>query len=348
MKNIITFLGLLSLLFFCPSIGIAQSRTAGKPTSRTKANSPIGAMINFKGGEDIRALAHDKKNLYVALAWTKRMVAIDKATGEEKVIKSPNHDIQSVVVANEKCYYYVCTEGIYSYDPANGTSEGPLFGLDVNLDELTEVKMAVSPDGHYLYCHGYVIDLPLQRVVGKTQMGRQIGINNVGGAYYSTPAAFYNPLSKIYYPISERVVVHCFYPDPVSGDTFYCCEQGFGSTPMIPEPEAGIKRYKILEGHFVDCVTRDDEGNFVFGLRDGVAFGGKTLEEPINVVNKLKSGIPLFDGSSMDITVSSATLVSPDGEGNIVFASSYENWIFIYNPKGLKGYSGIKGKASKF
>ena len=317
---------------------IAQTVSPAKPLT---AN--CSAMLNFNGG-DVWAAAADADNLYVALAWCKYMVAIDKKTGELSKIEA-KHDIQSVAVASGVCYYYVATEGLYSYNPKTKTSSGPLFGLKPYWDDFSQIKMAVSPDGMYLFCAGQVVNLPTSSIVGTLEGGSDFAINNLGGVYIGTPAAAYAPLGQAGEVLSDKVVVHSIFFDKVTNEAYFSCEQGVGTASTMPTPESGLQRVKGLQDLNIDCINRDDNGNFLFGLRNGLGIGGKNITDNIQTYTPVSTGIM---SGSLNLHIGGARVLIPDGQGNIVAASGYDDCLVIINPMGLKGYEKLKGKAIRY
>ena len=326
----------------------ATAQTKKKTTAAKTAPAPIAAWVNFNGGEDIRSIAHDDKNVYIAMLYTKRMVIIDKTTGKLSQITRDN-DIWDVVVANNKCYYSVCDEGLFTYDPATGESSGPLFDLDPDRVGRNR-KMTVSPNGDYMLCDEFIINLREGTTVGWVE-GMESAVNNVGGVYVSHPEANYKPLGNDEYSVSNKAVVNSIYPDAVTGNTFWCCEQGIGFTEMVPAPGSGIKRVKIpgIDDPYMHpkYISRDDEGKFIITTNRGIIFCGKTLDEEATFVESLKTGVKSEYGRELTLNYFSG-LVEPDGMGNIIFGDTNYACICIYNPAGLKGYSALKGKAIRF
>ncbi|MDE6383143.1 MAG: hypothetical protein K2K79_02180 [Paramuribaculum sp.] len=356
MKKCKLFLLMLTLVALGAGITSAQTksrgatrRTPSQTASTTPTAAPIALWINFNGGEDVRSLAHDDKNVYITMNYTRRMVIIEKATGRLSEIRHDN-DIWSVVVADNKCYYTVVGEGLFAYDPVSGKSEGPVFGID-GFSEGVGKGLAVSPDGNYLMCNECVVDVRAGKIVNIPGEGRTIGINNVGGAYIAVPEPDYCDLEGERYSISTKAVVHAIYPDAVTGNTFWCCEQGVGFTDMVPAPESGIRRVAIpgINDPYVvpHDITRDDEGNFVITTNKGIIFGGKTLDDNAVLVDNLKTGVKNQYGTELTLNYFGG-LVDSDGIGNIIFGSDSYACICIYNPKGLKGYTEIRGKAVRF
>lgn len=330
------------LLLLTAAVASASIQCYAAPKA---ASAPKGAIVRFNGGEDIRYLAHDDKNVYVALAYSPRLIVIDKQSGKISQAhgSQPSHEVEGVVVAANACYFYVQSEGFYRYDPAKGEAVGPMFNLK---GKEYNGPFSVSPDGHYIACNSSLIDVTAAEVISSGNFDTR-AVNNEGGRYNIDPNPIYQPLNEDPYKISEAAVVESIYLDPVSENAYFACDQGFGFTPMRPQPMSGIKRIRILPEHHISCVTRDDAGNFVFGLRDGVAFGGSDMEQPVKYVNKLSTGVKDSYGYS-EVTLGSADLVASDGQGNIIFASTANNEIYIYNATGLKGYSTIKGKYTVF
>lgn len=328
-----------------------KSRTASRSGVKTQTSatskSPMALWVNFEGGEDVWSIACDSENVYVTLAYSKRMVIINKATGKLSQIEKDN-EISKVVVACNKCYYFERNEGLYRYDPVTGESEGPLFMLPDRYD--SGELMAVSPDGNYLMCDNNIVDLRLGTIVGDTPGGRVIAVNNIGGAYISEPPALYQPLEEESYTVSERAVAHDIYPDPITGNTIWCCDAGLGITPMVPEADAGIERVVVPgmeDEHLIPLsITRDDDGNFVFTTNKGIAFGGKTLEDPAKLSEKIPTGVK--DRYGTELNLSGENFITPDRLGNIVFGNKNWSCLCIYNPKGIKGYTELRGKAVKF
>ena len=90
------------------------------------------------------------------------------------------------------------------------------------------------------------------------------------------------------------------------------------------------------------CVNRDDSGNFILGLKDGIALGGKTFGDPVKVISPFKTGVA--DQYGTEISMTTFRMILPDGKGNILAASIWNNCLVIFNPDGLNGYSAISGK----
>ncbi len=355
MKRSKQLLLLLAVVLLGINVASAQSkgRTATrKATTKTAAAAPASGAkalwINFNGGEDVKSIACDDKHVYVTMNWTRRMVIIEKATGKLSQIKRDN-EIFSVVVANNKCYYTVVGEGLFSYDPVTGESTGPLFGID-QFSANIGTDLAVSPDGNYLLCKESVVDLRTGEVDYTFRGGRITAVNNVGGAYISLPDPFYcYPETGDYY-ISRSDVVHGIYPDALTGNTFWCCEEGVGYTEMVPPANSGIKKVTIpgIETQYIPLnITRADDGNLVLTTTQGIIFGGKTLEDKAVLVERLKTGLKDQYGSELSLNYFNG-VVTPDGMGNLVFGSPGYAYVCIYNPDGLKGYTELKGKAVRF
>lgn len=327
----------LSLCIFLMAL---FSVTVSAQKKKAASKIPVAVMINFPGGNDVKNMAADSRNVYVSLKWCKFLAVIDKATGAVSKIDSPK-EITSVAVANGKCYYHIVSKGIFSYDPATKKSAGPLFGIESPDDSMYSPDMSVSPDGHYLLCDRYVIDLIVGAVVGEVFEGSSVkAVNNLGGVYVGNPEARYFPLGADGYLLTDKVVVHNIFADPVTGNAYFACEQGVGWTPEVPVADAGLKRIKELQEYQVDCVGRDDKDRFVFGLRNGMAIGGVTPEAPLKVYTPLKTGIIQY---GMDLKLDHVDRLARDGQGNILAASM--NILVIFNPEGVKGYSTIRGKA---
>lgn len=338
-------------------IAAGQARRAGskKSTATTKtaaATKAIGAWVNFSGGEDVNKIAADAKNLYVSMNYTKRLVVIDKTTGELSAINA-DHDISSVAVANGVCYYYVVDEGIFSYNSATGKTEGPLFGLQPSSDDMMMIGLEASSDGRYLFCNGQLVDLTAGRVVSTPGLGctSAIAVNNLGGVYTSNANALYTPLDGETMEVSSiGTSVACFFPDNEAGVTYYCLDQGFGFTPLAPEVK-GVKRlYPSFqtEHNTASFITRDDDGNFIVSTNfEGIGFGGKNIDEPFRMERRIASGVKNDYGSELFYN-GGHDYIAPDGQGNIIFGSKGYACILIYNPKGIKGYANLKGKAVKF
>lgn len=343
-RNFLIVISIVAALFAVA----ATAQNIKKPAAAKQGSAPIAAWINFNGGEDIRSIAHDDKNVYIALLYSKRMVIIEKATGKLSQI-SHDFDIWDVAVANNKCYYSVADQGLFLYDPLSGKSSGPLFNLPPDRIGRNR-KMTVSPNGDFLMCDEFIINLREGKTVGRAE-GMETAVNNIGGAYLSHPEPNYKPLNENEYFISERAVVNCIYPDAVTGNTFWCCEQGVGVTEMVPPPASGIKRIKIpgIDDPYMHPkhISRDDEGNFIITTNRGILFCGKTLEEKANFVESLKTGVTNEYGRELTLNYFPG-LAEPDGSGNIIFGNTNYACICIYNPKGLKGYSALKGKAVRF
>ncbi len=326
-------------------IVFGQAKGASRKAPATKA---IGAWVNFNGGEDVRKIAVDSKNVYVAMNYTKRMVAIDKTTGELKEITA-EHEISSVAVAADKCYYYVDREGIFSYDAVTGTSEGPLFGYKPE-DWYSPKNLYASPDGRFLLCDDYLVYIEKGAIVSKPGSGS--AVNNVGGVYKHNPEAWYTPLGRETYQVSPLgTAVRQFYLDAVTGSVYYCTAEGLGVTPMVPRPGAGINKISTnfeTEYNVAMFITRDDEENFVVSTNsEGIGFGGKSIEDPFRMEKKIASGVKDKWGTELYYS-GGDDIIAPDGQGNLIFGSTGYACVFIYNPKGINGYSGLKGKAVRF
>ncbi|MDE6796176.1 MAG: hypothetical protein K2J63_12850 [Muribaculaceae bacterium] len=327
------------------SVKTAASKATGTKAADTKA---IGAWVNFNGGEDVKKLAVDSKNVYVAMRYTKRMVAIDKTTGALKAIEA-NHEISSVAVAADKCYYYVDREGIFRYDAATGTSEGPLFGFTPE-DWYGPLDLYASQDGHYLICGDYLIDVVEGHIISKP--GGGAAVNDLGGVYRKSPEAYYTPLDGETYQVSRLgTAVRQFYIDTMTGNVYYCMADGLGVTPIVPNPQIGVKKVQTnfeTEHNVALFITRDDEGNFVVTTNfEGVGFGGKSIEDPFRMEKKIASGVKNQWGTELFYT-GGDDFITPDGQGNLIFGSDGYACVFIYNPKGINGYADLKGKAVRF
>lgn len=321
----------------------AKTATAKKATPKA-----LGTWITFNGGEFIRKIAVDSKNVYVAMMDTKRMVVIDKTTGKLQNVMA-DHGISSVAVASDKCYYYVDREGLYRYDSTTGASEGPLFGITPP-DWKSPKQLHASPDGRFLLCGDALISISEGRIISEPGNGE--AINNLGGVYISNPEEWYVPLSRERYQVSALgTAVRQVYPDTVSGNVYYCTAQGLGMTPMVPQPEAGLKSIPTnfeTEYNLAMFVTRDDEGNFVVSTNaEGIGFGGKSIEDPYRMEKDIPTGIKNEWNYEIKFP-GSGEMIFPDGQGNLIFASDSSGRVFIYNPKGLNGYAELKGKAVKF
>lgn len=317
-------------------------------TSKAAATKAIGAWINFNGGEDVKQIAVDSKNVYVAMRYTKRMVAIDKATGKLTAIEA-DHEVSSVAVAADKCYYYVDQEGIFRYDAATGASEGPLFGFTPE-DWYAPLDLHASHDGHYIICGEVLIDVAEGCVVSVP--GRGEAVNNLGGVYQSSPEAYYVPLGEGAYQVSRLGTSVCqFYLDTVTDNVYYCMDQGMGVTPMVPQPGVGVKEVSPgfqTEYNHALFITREDEGDFVVTTNfGGIGFGGKSIEDPFRMEEKIASGVKNQWGTELFFS-GGDNVIAPDGQGNLVFGSTGYACVFIYNPKGINGYSDLKGKAVRF
>lgn len=333
---------LAAVLLISP--GVSAQKRSSAARSKTASAVPKCAWINFENSAEVWQLAADQTNVYVALAWTKHLVVINKKTGNMSKIEADG-DVQAVVTAGGKCYYFVVTKGLYSYDAATGASRGPLFGLKPGMDTLTQYRMAASPDGNYILCCGQLINV-LTGAVSKATSGSSIALNNAGGAYIGTPEACFCPSGQsAAYIISNRVVVESIFADPVTGNAYFACEQGLGYSTEFPGENAGLTRVKSLSAERIYAVNRDDAGNFIFALNGGIAIGGKDIDAPLTMYKPLKTGIK--SGYS-DITVSydSARLIAPDKSGNILVGCPYSGGLLIFNPNGLTGYTSIRGKAA--
>ncbi|MDE5585868.1 MAG: hypothetical protein K2I92_05940 [Muribaculaceae bacterium] len=330
----------------------ATRKSAGKSTVKKAASAKpvsskaIGAWVNFNGGEDVRKIAVDSKNVYVAMNYTKRMVAIDKASGKLQSIEA-GHEISSVAVAADKCYYYVDREGIFRYDPATGASEGPLFGVEPD-DWYSPKNLYASPDGRFLICGDELVDIAQGHVVSKPDGGS--AVNNLGGVFRSSPEAWYTPLGARAYQVSPLgTAVRQFYLDTVTGNVYYCMADGLGVTPMVPQ--SGVRKVQTnfeTEHNVAMFITRDDEENFVVTTNfEGVGFGGKSIEDPFRMEKQIASGVKNQWGTELFYS-GGDDYIAPDGQGNLIFGSSGYACIFIYNPKGINGYADLKGKAVRF
>lgn len=312
-----------------------------KPTAKPAAKC---AWISFENSSDILQIASDSKNVYVALAWTKYLVIIDKNTGSATKLPA-NNDVHAVVTSGDKCYYFVATKGVFSYDPATGQTDGPLFGIKASEDTFSVSKMAVSPDERYLLCSDNVVDLTTGEKKA-SDMSSTVALNNLGGAYLGRPEACYCPAGGESFTISNRVVVEDIFADPVSKNAYFCCEQGVGFTPEVPKEDAGLTRVKSLGEERVYCINRDDAGDFIFGIDGGIAIGGKNLEDPLTVFKPLNTGIK--EGFvDLNVGSSSARMITPDKSGNILIGCPYSGTLVIFNPNGLKGYTALRGKCSR-
>lgn len=323
--------------------------TTAKTASAKKATpKAVGAWITFNGGEFVRKIAVDSKNVYVTMMDTKRMVVIDKKSGKLQEVKA-GHDISSVAVAADKCYYYVDREGIFSYDAATGTSEGPLFGITPP-DWKSPKQLYTSPDGRFLLCGDALIALSEGRVISEPGEGE--AINNLGGVYIGNGEEWYAPLLKERYQVTPLgTAVRQIYPDTVSGNVYCCTAQGLGMTPMVPQPREGLKSIPTnfeTDYNLAMFLTRDDEGNFVVSTNsEGIGFGGKSIEDPYRMEKDIPTGIK--NEWNYEIKFSgSREMIYPDGQGNLIFASDSSGRVFIYNPKGLNGYAELKGKSVQF
>lgn len=69
------------------------------------------------------------------------------------------------------------------------------------------------------------------------------------------------------------------------------------------------------------------------------------INGPLTLHTPLKTGITQY---GTEINLSSCDLILPDGRGNIIAASIYDNLMVIYNATGLKGYSTLAGKPTVF
>lgn len=353
MKIKIILIMSLLLAFGSVSGQTKAKKTTGKKPVKTAASKAtgtkaIGAWINFNGGEDVKQIAVDSKNVYVAMRYTKRMVAIDKATGKLKSVEA-EHEISSVAVAADKCYYYVDREGIFRYDAASGTSEGPLFGFTPE-DWYAPLDLYASRDGHYLICGEYLIDVVEGRIVSKP--GGGTAVNDLGGVYRRSPEAYYTPLDGNAYQVTRvGTAVRQFYIDPVTGNVYYCMSDGLGVTPMVPDPESGVNKVKTnfeTEHNVALFITRDDDGNFVVTTNmEGIGFGGKSIEDPFRMEQKVASGVKNQWGTELFFS-GGDNIIVPDGQGNLVFGDGSYACVFIYNPKGINGYTDLKGKAIRF
>ncbi len=236
-------LSLVLMLTFGSVFGQTRTKKAtAKPAAKTAATKPIGAWINFNGGEDVSKISVSSKYVYVAMKYTKRMVAIEKTTGKLKEIKA-NNEISGVAVAADVCYYYVDREGIFRYDPETGSSEGPLFGI-VPEDWNSPKDLFARPNGKYLLCGDILIDIPEGEVVSQPGVG--CAVNDLGGVYIKNPEAWYAPLGEDRYKVSAvGTCVHQLYPDAVTGNVYYCMDEGVLFTLVAPPAGAGVTRIQI-------------------------------------------------------------------------------------------------------
>lgn len=336
---------LMMVLMAGASFGQSRSKKSG---AKSAVANPIGAWIYFNGGEDIKQIAVDSKNIYVAMIYTKRFVAIDKSTGKHKSIEA-DHEISSVAVADDKCYYYVDREGVFRYDAASETSDGPLFGITPD-DCYAPENLYASQDGHYLLCGDLLVDVAEGHVISKPGGGQ--AVNNFGGVYISIPEAWYKPLDGEKYQVSRvGTAVSHFFPDIVTGNVYYCMSDGLGVSPMVPQPGVGVKKVPLsFETDFnqAQFITRDDEGNFVVSTNsEGIGFGGKSIEDPFKMEKELPTGLKTDWGSDIFYTSGNSYIIG-DGKGNLIFGDASNPIVFIYNPNGINGYSEIKGKRIHF
>ena len=70
--------------------------------------------------------------------------------------------------------------------------------------------------------------------------------------------------------------------------------------------------------------------------------GGKTFGDPVKVISPFKTGVA--DQYGTEISMTTFRMILPDGKGNILAASIWNNCLVIFNPDGLNGYSAISGK----
>lgn len=325
-------------------IGIYPSASAQKRTAATAA-APKCAWVSFENHSDVWQVAADRTNVYVALAWTKHLAVIEKKTGKMSKITADN-DIQAVVTAGDKCYYFVVTEGIFSYDPATGLTQGPLFGIEPGYDTFSQYRMSVSPDGNYILCCGTLVNLATG-ATAEASSGSPQALNNLGGVYFGNPEACYSPGGESGYVISGNVVVNDIFADPVTGNAYFSCEQGVGFTPEVPVENAGLTRVKSLADERVFAVNRDDAGNFIFCVDGGIAVGGKDINDPLTPFKPLDTGIK---SGYVDLMVNytSAKIILPDKSGNILIGCPASGSLVIFNPKGLMDYGSLRGKATSF
>lgn len=345
---------LTALLLALPCMVFGQAKKATrKPTaksaaskaaqSKTAASKAIGAFVFLDGGEDVKSIAVDSKNVYVTMIYSKRMVVIDKATGALQNVIA-NRDITGVAVAGDKCYYFVDDDGLYKYDPVSGSSEGPLFNLDPY--KVRSDLFATSQDGRFLLCGEYLINVDEGRVVSDKSSGE--AVNNLGGVYSAIPEAYYTPLDGERYKVTPvGTAVSQIYPDVVTGNVYYCMADGLGVSPMVPQPLNGVEKLNTgieKDLNNIMYITRDDEGNFVIYTNfEGFGFGGKSIEDPFKMEKKIVSGVKDQWGYARDYT-SGSSIIIPDGSGNLIFGSTSSPTVFIYNPKGIEGYSELRGK----
>lgn len=315
-------------------------------TTKAAASKAVGAWVSFNGGEFVKKIAVDSKNTYVCMMYTKRLVAIDKATGKMQEIKA-DHEISGLAVAADKCYYYVVDEGIYRYDSASGTSEGPLFGVKSEWSRAESLES--SQDGRYLLCGQNLIDLSEGSVVTNERSGQ--AVNNLGGVYSCSPEAWYTPLGEPTYQVSRLgSAIRHFFPDVATDNVYYCTSEGLSVTPMVPQPESGLKKVQTnFESDFnvAMFITRDDDGNFVVSTNfEGIGFGGKSIEDPFRMEKQIDTGISVY-GMKRYFSCGDCYITS-DGNGNLIFGPDSSSYIFIYNPKGINGYTELKGKIVQF
>ena len=338
-------------LMMMASVGLAfgQARKGGKIASaKTTPVKAVGAWVNFNGGELINKIAVDSRNVYVCMKYTDRIVAIDKTTGKMKDIKAA-HEISGVAVAADKCYYYVDREGVFSYDAAAGTSDGPLFGIRPE-DWYAPKSLEASQDGRFLLCGEVLVDLT--KGVAVSEPGSGWAVNNLGGVYIASPEAWYVPLEQRKYQVSRLgSAVRQFYPDVVTGNVYYCTSEGLAVTPMVPQPESGLSKISTnfeKDYNLAMFLTRDDDGNFVVSTNfGGIGFGGKSIEDPFRMEEQIDTGISVY-GMKRYFTGGSDTYIVSDGNGNLIFGPDSSSYIFIYNSKGINGYADLKGKIVTF
>lgn len=348
-KIILTLIMLATAgMVFGQTKGGARKSAAKAASAKTAATKAVGAWVNFNGGELINKIAVDSKNVYVCMKYTKRLVAIDKTTGKMSEIKA-DHEISGVAVAADKCYYYVDREGIFGYDAATGNSEGPLFGF-IPDDWYSPENLYASPDGRFLLCGDLLVDITEGRAISKPGSGS--AINNLGGVYISSPEEWYAPLNQQKYQVSPLgSAVRQVYPDEVTGNAYYCTSEGLSETPIVPQPQSGLKKINTnfeTEYTLALFITRDDEGNFVVSTNSkGIGFGGKSIEDPFRMEDKIDTGISVY-GMKRYFTGGGDTYIVSDGNGNLIFGPDSSAYIFIYNPKGINGYADLKGKIVDF
>lgn len=309
------------------------------------AQKSVAAWVNFNGGEDVRNIAVDSRNIYVTLAWANRMIAIDKASGEIKAVKADGV-ITWAVVARDVCYYNVAGQGLFTYNSATGASEGPMAAIEPSGNE--ELVFAASPDGRYIFCNDAVLDLTDGSVTPTEAEEHPYAVNNEGGVFSANPESWYTPLDGPEMQLS-RIGSSCqsYYVD--TDKCYYCFDQGMGVSGAVPDGNITPANPSFqTENNHATALIRDDAGNFVAITNiEGLGLGGKEISEPFRMVRKLSTGVKDSYGTELTYIFGNDAIAA-DGRGNLIIGSKGYACILIYNPEGIDGYTALKGKASRF